>query len=65
LFGADYRFEFHRQTSGLAVIIAIPWRNAIGDRIEDSRPERERADSGPLENALRAARRIGMMARQH
>jgi two-component system, LytTR family, sensor kinase len=26
LFGADYRFEFHRQPSGLTVVIAIPWR---------------------------------------
>jgi two-component system, LytTR family, sensor kinase len=26
LFGADYRFEFHRQPAGLAVVIAIPWR---------------------------------------
>jgi two-component system LytT family sensor kinase len=26
LFGADYRFEFHRQQAGLAVVIAIPWR---------------------------------------
>jgi two-component system, LytTR family, sensor kinase len=26
LFGADYRFEFHRQSSGLTVVIAIPWR---------------------------------------
>jgi two-component system, LytTR family, sensor kinase len=65
LFGADYRFEFHRQTAGLTVVIAIPWRNVIGDRIEDSSPERERADTGPLQNAFRAARRIGMMARQH
>jgi two-component system, LytTR family, sensor kinase len=26
LFGADFRFEFHRLTEGLAVVIAIPWR---------------------------------------
>ena len=26
LFGADYRFEFHRLAQGLAVIVAIPWR---------------------------------------
>ena len=26
LFGADFRFEFHRQSAGLAVVIAIPWR---------------------------------------
>jgi two-component system, LytTR family, sensor kinase len=26
LFGADYRFEFHRLAQGLAVVIAVPWR---------------------------------------
>jgi two-component system, LytTR family, sensor kinase len=26
LFGADYRFEFHRQSAGLTVVVAIPWR---------------------------------------
>jgi two-component system, LytTR family, sensor kinase len=26
LFGADFRFEFHRLPQGLAVIIALPWR---------------------------------------
>lgn len=25
-FGADFRFEFHRQEPGVAVIIALPWR---------------------------------------
>ena len=30
LFGADYRFEFHRLTQGLAVIVALPWRQAGG-----------------------------------
>jgi two-component system, LytTR family, sensor kinase len=28
LFGADFRFEFHRLTQGLAVVIALPWRPA-------------------------------------
>jgi len=65
LFGADYRFEFHRQTAGLAVVIAIPWRTALGDRVEDSNPERERADTGRLENAFRAVRRVAVMARPH
>jgi LytS/YehU family sensor histidine kinase len=35
-FGADYRFEFHRQAQGLAVVVALPWRTqtaaASGDR---------------------------------
>ncbi len=26
LFGADFRFEFHRQNPGLAVVVAFPWR---------------------------------------
>ncbi len=26
LFGADYRFEFHRLPVGLAVVVAVPWR---------------------------------------
>jgi LytS/YehU family sensor histidine kinase len=30
LFGADYRFEFHRLAQGLAVIVALPWRQAGG-----------------------------------
>jgi two-component system, LytTR family, sensor kinase len=29
LFGADFRFEFHRLAQGLAVIIALPWRTGI------------------------------------
>jgi signal transduction histidine kinase len=30
-FGADFRFEFHRLTEGLAVVIAVPWRTAGDD----------------------------------
>ena len=30
LFGADYRFEFHRLAQGLAVVVALPWRHASG-----------------------------------
>jgi signal transduction histidine kinase len=26
LFGADFRFEFHRLAQGLAVVVALPWR---------------------------------------
>jgi two-component system LytT family sensor kinase len=26
LFGADFRFEFHRLPEGLAVLVAVPWR---------------------------------------
>ena len=30
LFGADYRFEFHRLPQGLAVIVALPWGQTGG-----------------------------------
>jgi two-component system LytT family sensor kinase len=44
-FGADFRFEFHRLSQGVAVIVAIPWRvasaaAAAGDaeaRVRDAR----------------------------
>jgi sensor histidine kinase YesM len=26
LFGADFRFEFHRLEQGVAVVVAVPWR---------------------------------------
>jgi sensor histidine kinase YesM len=65
LFGADYRFEFHRQTAGLAVVVAIPWRTEVGDRVEDSRAEREHNETTQLENAFRAARRGVAIARPH
>jgi two-component system, LytTR family, sensor kinase len=29
-FGADHRFEFHRLPQGLAVVVAVPWRQAGG-----------------------------------
>jgi two-component system, LytTR family, sensor kinase len=37
LFGADFRFEFHRLAQGLAVIIALPWRTGTppADRPSD------------------------------
>ena len=31
LFGADFRFEFHRRQQGLAVLIALPWRTDAAD----------------------------------
>ena len=39
LFGADFRFEFHRQNPGLAVIVAFPWR-------VDVRPDEHVQDEG-------------------
>ena len=32
LFGADFRFEFHRLAQGLAVIVAVPWQTAPEER---------------------------------
>ena len=49
LFGADYRFEFHRQTGGLAVVVVIPWRIAAehAETIEGAQHEKNKdADSG-------------------
>ena len=36
LFGADFRFEFHRLHEGLAVVVAVPWRT--GDDAHPSPP---------------------------
>jgi len=36
-FGADFRFEFHRLETGVAVVVAVPWRTAIGsDRVAEN-----------------------------
>jgi signal transduction histidine kinase len=40
-FGADYRFEFHRQPEGVAVVVAVPWRTA-GPAAQPVEPGRER-----------------------
>jgi signal transduction histidine kinase len=46
LFGADYRFEFHRLSEGLAVVVAVPWRldpdavPTVSDHRAPSRTER-------------------------
>jgi len=44
LFGADYRFEFHRQPGGLAIVVAIPWRIAAdhAETIEDAQHEKDK-----------------------
>jgi signal transduction histidine kinase len=36
LFGADYRFEFHRQTAGLSVVVSIPWKVEVRPRLEQA-----------------------------
>jgi signal transduction histidine kinase len=49
LFGADYRFEFHRLPAGLAVVIALPWRKAAvdADRGPARRTAASSAEAGP------------------
>jgi two-component system, LytTR family, sensor kinase len=64
LFGADYRFEFHRQPAGLTVVVAIPWRTEAGDRVAESGPVKMGAGEG-LAGALGAVRRLGAAVRQH
>jgi hypothetical protein len=38
LFGADFRFEFHRLSEGLSVVVAIPWRSTQVDKVTDGSP---------------------------
>ena len=49
LFGADYRFEFHRQSSGLSVVGSIPWKIEIRSRMEQ-------ASSGKMEPVIQHSR---------
>jgi LytS/YehU family sensor histidine kinase len=64
LFGADFRFEFHRLAQGLAVIIALPWRTGMppADRRPDAEPRAGTASESSLprpaqsRGALAAAR---------
>jgi two-component system, LytTR family, sensor kinase len=37
LFGADFRFEFHRLPQGLAVVVALPWRPLRSAGADDPR----------------------------
>jgi two-component system, LytTR family, sensor kinase len=63
LFGADYRFEFHRQPAGLTVLVAVPWRTA-GDEIpEDSTTEEDAFGPGDAAGPVRGIGRISAMAR--
>jgi signal transduction histidine kinase len=50
-FGADFRFEFHRQEPGVAVVIAVPWRleqrhQDAATAIDDDRRARRRIERG-------------------
>ena len=33
-FGADYRFEFHRLSQGVAVVVALPWRVRLAEQLQ-------------------------------
>jgi two-component system LytT family sensor kinase len=46
LFGADYRFEFHRLQEGLAVVVAVPWRT--DDEVASAAPA-DGDGTGPAE----------------
>ena len=63
LFGADYRFEFHRQAMGLAVVVAIPWRTGSDETMPDA--DRPQVDAPRAAAGLRSLGKIGAMARQH
>jgi two-component system, LytTR family, sensor kinase len=63
LFGADYRFEFHRQAMGLAVVVAIPWRTTTDQTLPED-ADRPQVDA-PRAAGLRSLGKIGAMARQH
>ncbi len=61
LFGADCRFEFHRQTAGLSVVVAIPWKTEVR-----SRTEKSGYDTGaPAETHRVGASPLATVARQH
>jgi two-component system, LytTR family, sensor kinase len=56
LFGADFRFEFHRLAQGLAVVIALPWRKAVTatERPSGGTPDAARFES-PVQRPLSPA----------
>ena len=56
LFGADYRFEFHRLAQGLAVIVALPWRHGSrAAQVADGAPESSDSLTGVLNSQSPAA----------
>ena len=63
LFGADYRFEFHRQTSGLSVVVGIPWRRAGSQVVVDT--ANRRTSPPPLVPGVGSLARANAMVRQH
>jgi signal transduction histidine kinase len=65
LFGADYRFEFHRQPAGLAVIVAVPWRTEAGDRAEETGRRKARPQTDGVPGTYRGEGRLSDVLRQH
>jgi signal transduction histidine kinase len=64
LFGADFRFEFHRQAAGLSVLVAVPWRTMDTAETADA-PAFDRAGSSHASGSMRAVGRMSTVARQH
>jgi LytS/YehU family sensor histidine kinase len=60
LFGADYRFEFHRQADGLSVVVSIPWQTDVRPRSEDA----SHAEPRPQPRGMPTAGRFAAVARQ-
>jgi signal transduction histidine kinase len=54
-FGADFRFEFHRLSQGVAVVVAVPWR-VDGP---DAQAAAEAASTIPGARGIRAIRAAG------
>ena len=50
-FGADYRFEFHRLSQGVAVVVAVPWRVKSAEGMHD-------AAAAADESKMQGARRV-------
>ena len=57
LFGADYRFEFHRLQEGLAVVVAVPWRT-VEDEVASAAPADGDGPGGAAERRESGAFRI-------
>ena len=59
-FGADFRFEFHRLETGVAVVVAVPWRTATAsDRMPENvatSPARNGRGTHSLGSAMGTAR---------
>jgi two-component system, LytTR family, sensor kinase len=65
LFGADYRFEFHRLPAGLAVVVAVPWRTDLAQTIDHtSHVDRTDTSAHGSAGSLRAVSRVAMSRQQ-